>query len=431
MGARRARAPARGDGPPRRRLARRSRALRGELAGARLLSLRAADLLDRGEPASAASAMAKLAGARLAQRIAREGIELLGLEGLADGHAAAPLEGRIGALYRASVGSTISGGSAEILQTRHRSTWAGSAMSLPLAGVRVVEYAQYVAGPLCGVLLADLGADVVKVEPPAGDGYRHVMPVAPGIGRYFVPLNRGKRSVVARPEDATTGSRRASGCSAKPTSCCTTSRASARSGSGSTGRTSTPRIPALVVGRVSSFGTSGPLADAPAYDLVAQARAGLLTAHASPRRRGPGARGRHPDGRPHRRLPARDRASSPRSCARARPGRASSSTSRSSPPRWPSSSRISSGSTGEADGDEPRRGGPGAARRARGRDRRRCRDEPVLPLLRGLRRLRRRRLPQPRAAAGVPRRSSASTTRRSTRPTSSPTSRRSSLPRRS
>jgi alkylation response protein AidB-like acyl-CoA dehydrogenase len=90
--------------------------LRGELAAARLLSLRAADLLDRGEPASAASAMAKLAGARLAQRIAREGLDLLGLEGLADGHAAAPLEGRLGGLYRASVGSTISGGSAEILQ---------------------------------------------------------------------------------------------------------------------------------------------------------------------------------------------------------------------------------------------------------------------------------------------------------------------------
>ena len=90
--------------------------LRGELAAARLLSLRAADLLDRGEPASAASAMAKLAGARLGQRLAREGIELLGLEGLADGHASSPLEGRLGALYRASVGSTISGGSAEILQ---------------------------------------------------------------------------------------------------------------------------------------------------------------------------------------------------------------------------------------------------------------------------------------------------------------------------
>jgi alkylation response protein AidB-like acyl-CoA dehydrogenase len=90
--------------------------LRGELAGARLLSLRAADLIDRGGPASSASAMAKLAGARLAQRLAREGIELLGLDGLADGHPSLPLEGRIGGLYRASVGSTISGGSAEILQ---------------------------------------------------------------------------------------------------------------------------------------------------------------------------------------------------------------------------------------------------------------------------------------------------------------------------
>ena len=90
--------------------------LRGELAGARLLSLRAADVIDRGEPASSVSAMAKLAGARLAQRLAREGVELLGLEGLADGHPSSPLEGRIGGLYRASVGSTISGGSAEILQ---------------------------------------------------------------------------------------------------------------------------------------------------------------------------------------------------------------------------------------------------------------------------------------------------------------------------
>ena len=90
--------------------------LRGHLTAARLLSLRAADLLDRGEPASAASAMAKLAGARLAQRLAREAIELLGLDGLADGHSSGPLEGRIGALYRASVGSTISGGAAEILQ---------------------------------------------------------------------------------------------------------------------------------------------------------------------------------------------------------------------------------------------------------------------------------------------------------------------------
>ena len=90
--------------------------IRGELAAARLLSLRAADLLDRGEPASAASAMAKLAGARLAQRLAVAAVELLGLEGLTDGDPEAPLEGRAGALYRACVGSTISGGAAEIQQ---------------------------------------------------------------------------------------------------------------------------------------------------------------------------------------------------------------------------------------------------------------------------------------------------------------------------
>jgi alkylation response protein AidB-like acyl-CoA dehydrogenase len=90
--------------------------LRGELGAARLLSLRAADLLDRGEPASSASAMAKLAGARLAQRLAGEAIDLLGLDGLRDGDPDAPLAGRAGALFRASVGSTISGGAAEIQQ---------------------------------------------------------------------------------------------------------------------------------------------------------------------------------------------------------------------------------------------------------------------------------------------------------------------------
>jgi alkylation response protein AidB-like acyl-CoA dehydrogenase len=90
--------------------------LRGELTAAKLLSLRAADLLDRDEPASSASAMAKLAGARVTQRLATEAIDLLGLEGLRDGDSEAPLHGRVGALYRASVGSTISGGTSEVQQ---------------------------------------------------------------------------------------------------------------------------------------------------------------------------------------------------------------------------------------------------------------------------------------------------------------------------
>ena len=153
-------------------------------------------------------------------------------------------------------------------------------MSLPLTGVRVVEYAQYVAGPLCGVLLADLGADVVKVEPPAGDGYRQVMPIAPEIGRYFVPLNRGKRSVVLdlKSDDGLAASgrlvRRAD------VVLHNFPRERARR-FGLDWENVHAACSALVVGRISSFGTSGPLADAPAYDLIAQARAGLLTAHAA------------------------------------------------------------------------------------------------------------------------------------------------------
>jgi alkylation response protein AidB-like acyl-CoA dehydrogenase len=90
--------------------------LRGELEAARLLSFRAAWLLDQGEPAAAASAMAKLAGARLAQRLADAASDLLGLDGLSDGEPESPVEGRVGALYRSCVGSTISGGTAEVQQ---------------------------------------------------------------------------------------------------------------------------------------------------------------------------------------------------------------------------------------------------------------------------------------------------------------------------
>ncbi len=154
-------------------------------------------------------------------------------------------------------------------------------MSRPLEGVRVVEYAQYVAGPLCGVLLADLGADVIKVEPPAGDAYRYVMPVAPGIGRYFVPLNRGKRSVTLdlKTEDGRASSRRLLGSADIVLHNFPLARARAF---GLDWDAVHAAHPTGVVGFVSSYGSTGPLAGTPAYDLVAQARAGLLTAHASP-----------------------------------------------------------------------------------------------------------------------------------------------------
>ncbi|CAM5340811.1 L-carnitine dehydratase/bile acid-inducible protein F OS=Tsukamurella paurometabola (strain ATCC 8368/ DSM / CCUG 35730 / CIP 100753 / JCM 10117 / KCTC 9821 / NBRC 16120 / NCIMB 702349 / NCTC 13040) OX=521096 GN=Tpau_2228 PE=4 SV=1 [Tsukamurella paurometabola] len=67
-----------------------------------------------------------------------------------------------------------------------------------LDGVRVVELAPLLSGALAGMTLADLGADVIKVEPPGGDLLRHVFgALAPGFSPPFVQLNRGKRSVTA------------------------------------------------------------------------------------------------------------------------------------------------------------------------------------------------------------------------------------------
>jgi crotonobetainyl-CoA:carnitine CoA-transferase CaiB-like acyl-CoA transferase len=76
-----------------------------------------------------------------------------------------------------------------------------SSSPLPLAGVRVIEMTHMVMGPTCGMILAQLGAEIIKVEPPAGDKTRSLG----GMGISFFPLfNRGKRSVVLdfeKPED--------------------------------------------------------------------------------------------------------------------------------------------------------------------------------------------------------------------------------------
>ena len=65
--------------------------------------------------------------------------------------------------------------------------------SLPLAGVRVVEFTHMVMGPTCGMMLADLGAEVIKVEPIDGDRTRRLL----GAGAGFFPMfNRNKKSIL-------------------------------------------------------------------------------------------------------------------------------------------------------------------------------------------------------------------------------------------
>ena len=86
---------------------------------------------------------------------------------------------------------------------------------LPLAGVRVLDLTQILAGPFCTMVLGDLGADVVKVERPGGDGTRHWgPPFAGGESAYFLQVNRNKRSIaidLKRPEGAAVARRLATG----------------------------------------------------------------------------------------------------------------------------------------------------------------------------------------------------------------------------
>jgi len=67
---------------------------------------------------------------------------------------------------------------------------------LPLHAVRVIEFCQVLAGPFCGCLLADMGADVIKVESPEGDLMRAWPPLLDGYSLYFAAVNRNKRSII-------------------------------------------------------------------------------------------------------------------------------------------------------------------------------------------------------------------------------------------
>ena len=74
---------------------------------------------------------------------------------------------------------------------------AGTAASLPLSGVRVIDFTHHAAGPMCTMLLGDYGAEVIKVEPPGGEAFRTsgtVRVAGEHVG--FLALNRNKKSVV-------------------------------------------------------------------------------------------------------------------------------------------------------------------------------------------------------------------------------------------
>jgi crotonobetainyl-CoA:carnitine CoA-transferase CaiB-like acyl-CoA transferase len=148
----------------------------------------------------------------------------------------------------------------------------------PLAGVRVVDLTSTLSGPYGAMLLADMGADVIKVEPPAGDPARDVGPrVSPDMGALFVNVNRGKRSVVL---DLATDAGRAD-----LKRLCDHAdvllhnlRPDSAARRGADPETLRAGHPELIHCAIRGFGRQGPYRNLPAYDDVVQAMSGIAAA---------------------------------------------------------------------------------------------------------------------------------------------------------
>jgi crotonobetainyl-CoA:carnitine CoA-transferase CaiB-like acyl-CoA transferase len=152
-------------------------------------------------------------------------------------------------------------------------------VTLPLEGVVVADYSQYVAGPICTLLLADLGADVIKVEPPQGDQWRRQEPCGPDISKPFVALNRNKRSIVIdlKSPDGRRDSQALIGAADVVVHNCPPARAERF---GLDRAAVLAANPHAVVVAISAFGSDGPDGGTAGYDLAAQAASGLLMADA-------------------------------------------------------------------------------------------------------------------------------------------------------
>lgn len=156
--------------------------------------------------------------------------------------------------------------------------------TLPLSGIRVLDISQVMAGPFCCMLLGDMGADVIKIEPPrTGDSTRHSMGFrlkgedSPG----FLALNRNKRSITL---DLKNDADREVLYALVKTADVLVENArpgvADRLGMGyETLRAINPR---LVYASISGFGQTGPWAQRPGFDLIAQAMSGVLSSNGFP-----------------------------------------------------------------------------------------------------------------------------------------------------
>ncbi len=155
----------------------------------------------------------------------------------------------------------------------------------PLAGVKVLELAQIMAGPTCGMMLADLGADVIKVERiPGGDDTRHMdRPSVRGESAAFMAMNRNKRGIALNlklPAAQEALKRMA----ARADVLTENYRKGTMEKLGLGYETLKKVNPALIYCSISGYGRTGPYADKGGYDLVAQGMSGIMSVTGEPGR---------------------------------------------------------------------------------------------------------------------------------------------------
>lgn len=155
---------------------------------------------------------------------------------------------------------------------------------LPLKGVRIIEVCNVAAGPYCGMLLADMGADVVKVEnPDGGDTLRSWPPINQGYSENFASLNRNKRSVtlnLKEPTDVEVFRRLAAGAQVLIEN----NRPGVMDRLGVGYEALRQLNPALVYCSISAYGQSGPRSQEGGFDLTIQAMSGIMSVTGEPGR---------------------------------------------------------------------------------------------------------------------------------------------------
>jgi CoA:oxalate CoA-transferase len=152
----------------------------------------------------------------------------------------------------------------------------------PLTGVTIIDLTRVLAGPYCTMVLADLGARVIKVEAPGrGDDARRIGPFVGGKSAYFMSLNRGKESI-ALDLKADTDRQVFERLLARADVLIENFRPGAMAKLGYGWESLHARYPRLIYAAVSGFGQTGPYRQRPAYDMVVQAMGGIMSLTGQP-----------------------------------------------------------------------------------------------------------------------------------------------------